>query len=294
MGMVGLRAPAKVNLHLGIYPCLDEQGYHRADSLMVALNVADEVEVRELSAGSPLVVRCDPAIDLPQEKNTAYRAAKEFARALGREACVDVLLRKHVPSQAGLGGASSDAAAVLLALCKLWGVDPTEPVVAEVARSVGADVAFFLDPVPTLLVGRGDVVAEKFAPLAEPVPVVLVRPAGEGVSTPVAYRAFDEEHEEPRDPAELCAVLRAGGVTPRRVADLLANNLDSVACRLQPSVAEVRDWLQGHSLVLGAQVSGSGSCVFGICASGMDARRVADDATERFGLDAWACATSFR
>lgn len=302
---VVLPAPAKLNLHLGIYPGLDEQGYHRADSLMVALDVADEVEVQRLPLGAGLHVQCEPPIDLAPEKNTAYRAALALARAAGIPSLADgmpdvqILLRKCVPSQAGLGGASSDAASVLLALCDLWGIEADEPLVAEVARSVGADVAFFLDPVPTLLVGRGDVVAEKFAPLSRSVPVVLVRPAGEGVSTPVAYRAFDEEHEDPGDVAGLCAVLREANVAdaenmPARIAALLFNNLDPVACRLQPVVREVRDWLRAQSAVLGAQVSGSGSCVFGICATNDDAQRVALEAATHFGPDAWTRVASFR
>ena len=289
-----LLAPAKLNLHLGIYPCVDEQGYHRADSLMVALDVADEVEVRQQGSDMPLSVRCEPTMDLPQEKNTAYRAALALARAVGRDPNVEVLLRKHVPSQAGLGGASSDAASVLLALCELWGLNRRDQVVAQVARSVGADVAFFLDPVPTLLVGRGDTVAETFPHLNVPIPVVLVRPAGEGVSTPAAYRAFDEQHDEPGDPKPLCAVLRSGEATSQDVAALLANNLDPVACRLQPAVGEVRDWLRGHGEVLGAQVSGSGSCVFGICAAMEAAQKVVEDARGRFGPGAWVRTAAFR
>lgn len=261
---------------------------------MVALDVADEVVVRPLASGEALRVHCEPAVDVPQEKNTAYRAAVALAESFEREPAVEVLLRKHVPSQAGLGGASSDAASVLRALCTLWDIDEQDARVAQVARSVGADVAFFLDPVPTLLVGRGDVAAEKFPSLAEPVPVALVRPAGEGVSTPAAYRAFDECHDEPGDPEPLCALLRTGVATPAQVAQLLSNNLDPVACRLLPQVADVRGWLCAHPLVLGAQVSGSGSCVFGVCASSADARRVAEDAQVAFGADAWARAASFR
>lgn len=289
---VVVAAPAKLNLHLGIYPGLDEQGYHRADSLMVALDVADEVTVRP--SGSGLCVHCEPPVDVPQEKNTAYRAALALGQALGRRPDVDVLVRKQVPSQAGLGGASSDAAAVLLALCELWRHDAHDPAVAQVARQVGADVAFFLDPVPTLLVGRGDVPAQTFARLAEPVPVVLVRPAGEGVSTPAAYAAFDREHDDPADSAALCEVLRSGEVTPGQIAELLHNNLDPVACRLLPAVGEVRDWLRASSVVLGAQVSGSGSCVFGVCATADDARRVAQEALRHFGPGAWTRAASFR
>lgn len=291
MRAVSLDAPAKVNLHLGIYPCVDEQGYHRADSLMVALEVADEVVVTSRPDG--LRVRCEPDMGVPEEQNTAYKAAKAWADALDVKVCVDILIRKRVPSQAGLGGGSSDAAAVLCALCELWNVDVSDPRVVEAARRVGADVPFFLDPVPTLLVGRGDVVDQKFAPMTAPVPVVLVRPAGDGVSTPAAYRAFDEEHDDPVSPAPLCELLRSGVAGPAQIAELLSNNLDPVACRLLPQVAQTRAWLLQQPEVLGGQVSGSGSCVFGICATPDDASQVASRAREHLGPRTWTCATSF-
>ena len=275
-----LAAPAKVNLHLGIYAELDERAYHRADSLMVALDLADEVEVvLDKSLQEPSVV-CEPEVHIPPQKNTAYRAAVALAERYGKLPQAKIRIIKHVPDQAGLGGSSSDAASVILCLCKLWGIDPEDPLVSEAARNVGADVPFFLDPVPTLLVGAGDVVKSKFPALETLIPVALVRPPGPGVSTPVAYAAFDEEHDDPADCQALYDVLASGNVTGAKIAPLLSNNLDPVACRLLPADAEVRSWLLAQPGVLGGQVSGSGSCVFGICAD--------DDATRDVVLSALA------
>ena len=283
-----LCAPAKLNLHLGIYSELDERRYHKADSLMVALDLADEVLVEELppaaDAAVPQVV-CDPPLDIPAHKNTVYRAAAELAQRVGRRPSVRISIRKHIPDQSGMGGSSSDAAATLLALCKLWGQDPEANLVVEAARCVGADVPFFLDPVPTLLTGAGDVVEQKFSPLPQPIPVVLMRPSGPGVSTPEAYRAFDEQPTEPTDPARLCKLLRSGRASAQQIAGSLANNLDPVACRLLPKVREVRSWLLAQPGVLGGQVTGSGSCVFAICDSDNDAQALAERA--RTSSDSW-------
>ena len=283
MAAVTLRAPAKLNLHLGIYAQLDERGYHRADSLMVALDLCDEVRVELLEGACTPQVECVPAIDVPPERNTVYCAAVELAKRMGREPAVRIQVQKRVPDQAGMGGSSSDAAAVIRALCQLWGEDVQSPEATDAARAVGADVPFFLDPVPTLLVGAGDVVAEKFPALREPVSVALVRPAGPGVSTPAAYAAFDEEHEEPADPGALCDVLRRGEADAKTLAGLLANNLDPVACRLLPAVAEVRSWLLAQDETLGGQVTGSGSCVFAVCESDEAAERIVQAAKKRFG-----------
>lgn len=286
MGIASLAAPAKLNLHLGIYQELDERGYHRADSVMVALDLCDEVSVEELAAGSGIELRCDRELGIPAHKNTTYRAATSLADALGRAADLRITLRKHVPDQSGMGGSSSDAAAVLLALCELWGLSPSDSRVVAAAWATGADVPFFLDPVPTLLRGAGDVVDRKFPHMAQPVCVVLVRPVGPGVSTPVAYRAFDERPSPPADPEPLCAALRSGMVTAEELSGLLANNLDPVACRLLPACKDVRAWLLAQDEVLGGQVTGSGSCVFGVCASDEAAARVAERAQDRFAC--WA------
>lgn len=287
MGSVALRAPGKLNLHLGIYSELDCRRYHRADSLMAAVDLADEVVVEELhGTGAEPQVVCLPAIDIPPHKNTAYKAAMELARRVSRNPHVRIAITKHVPDQAGMGGSSSDAAAVLLALCQLWNVDKTDRRVMEAAQAVGADVPFFLDPVPTLLVGAGDVVERKFSPLEGRVPVVLVRPEGPGVSTPVAYAEFDRAPTEPSSPDALCRVLGLPGAGPKDIAGLLFNNLDPVACRLKPEVLRVRTWLLEQKGVLGGMVTGSGSCVFGICDTHEHAQAIAAAAREQLG--AWA------
>ncbi len=294
---VSLHAPAKLNLHLGIYTELDERRYHRADSLMVALDLYDEVTVEELAKdvvsaalsadGQAIEVICVPPVDVAVEKNTAYRAVTELARRVERVPRVRITICKHVPDQAGMGGSSSDAAAVLRALCELWDISPADARVEAAARAVGADVPFFLDPVPTMLVGAGDIVGYKFAPLSWPLSVVLVRPEGPGVSTPAAYAAFDANPTPPADPQALCdALKRDDSDLARLVAANLHNNLDPVACALLPKVAEIRAWLLAREGVLGGQVTGSGSCVFAICQADADAQRIARMARDRFG--AWA------
>lgn len=270
-----LLAPAKVNLYLGVHEGRDERGYHRVESLMIAHSLHDVVRV---APAKGLLVSCVPAADFPQERNTAFRAAKLMGALAGREPAVHVTIEKHVPEQSGMGGSSADAAAVILALCELWDLDPTGREVMRVAARVGADVPFFLDPRPTLLSGAGDEPEVSFRVL-DGVPLVLVRPKGPGVSTAAAYRAFDERPLRLAPLEPLMAALRAGDVPA--VARSLANNLDPVACRLLPADGEVRSWLLVQPGVLGGQVSGSGSCVFGVCESDAAASRIAEEARAR-------------
>ena len=175
---IELLAPAKLNLHLGIYPGRDSRGYHKADSIMIGLQLADRVHICE---SDELSLTTSVDCGVAPERNTAFRAAQRLCSALDKPSGCAIHIQKNVPSQAGMGGASSDAASVLLGLCTLWGIDPLEERVIEVARSIGADVPFFLTMAPAWLTGAGDVLAEQF-PFMANVPVALVRP-NVGVST---------------------------------------------------------------------------------------------------------------
>lgn len=275
-------APAKLNVHLGIYPGRDERGYHRADSIMVGVALSDVVHI---CAADKLSLTMSVDCGVPQERNTVYRAAHELCAAFDRDDGYAITVEKHVPAQSGMGGASSDAASALLGLCRLWDVDPLDERVVAVARTIGADVPFFLTMAPALLTGAGDVLAEAF-PFLPDVPVALVRP-DVGVSTVEAYRTFDARPTEPKSPQAMCDALRAGDA--RAVAAHLYNNLEPAANELAPVTAEVRTWLAGEPGVMGAQLTGSGSCVFALCETDDAARRIAARACDIKKW--WACAT---
>ena len=284
---VVVNAPAKINLHLGIHEGRDERGYHRAESVMVALELCDEVQVSMAPAGAGLRVSIDPSLDVAGEKTLVARVARRLAEELGRAADLSVRVVRRIPDKSGLGSASTDAAATLRALCQLWGVDELDERVVGIARAAGADVAFFLRPEPSLLDGVGDCLRETYPSVAG-VSVALVRPEG-GVSTPAAYAEFDRCPEKPTSPGTLCAQLRAGGAwDASRLSGLLFNNLQDAAERLQPDVRVVRAWLQGQEGVADVLLCGSGSCVFALCESDEAASRVATDA---LACGWWSCAT---
>lgn len=273
-------APAKVNLYLGIHEGTDEEGYHQADSLMVALSLHDEVTV-ELA--SDIEVECLPPAEYPAEKNTAWQAASMLARELGpmpdgSGRGAHITIEKCVPEKGGLGGSSTDAAATLLALCDLWNIDEHDERVLRIARKVGADVPFFIDGVPALLGGRGDETVEVFDDVPE-MDLALVRPQGQGVSTGAAYRQFDASPMQAPGPESMCAALRDREV--QAIAALLFNNLAPAAATLAPETGEVTEWLKAQPGVLGALLSGSGSCSFAICRDEDAAWKVANAAKNR-------------
>lgn len=278
-----VRTPCKVNLHLGVHHELDARGYHRVDSVMAPVALHDVVSVRE---AHELSVSFSPALGIPAEKSGVWRAATLLAEALGVRPDVSVAVEARIPTSAGLGGSSADAGATLRALCELWGVDVLDERVVGVARRVGADVPFFLRPVTSLYVGAGDVL-ERELPSLE-VPVALVMPVAEGGSTVAAYAEFDRSGEEPDDPRPLLEALAAHDV--EAVARRLGNNLAGAARALCPEAGAVEGWLRTRPGVLGAQVTGSGTCSFAVCESVAAADAAVAEALSR-GWRAWSTKT---
>lgn len=275
-----IQIPCKVNLHLGIHAQKDQRGYHKVDSLMVPVTLYDTVVVDD---APELTVTHEPQLCVLPERTTTWKAAVLLANKLGVSPDVSIDVQVHIPEKGGLGGSSADAAATLYLLAQRWGVDPLDPLVVEVAKAVGADVAFFLDPRPSLMLGAGDTLVETYASTVD-APLAIVLPAETGVVTKEAYDQFDASPIAPESYENLSALLRnagqgAAGMEPapdnaaaskqfiQQVASLLFNNLAPAAKSLKPQVAEVEEWLKAQPGVLGAQVSGSGSSSFALCES---------------------------
>lgn len=276
-------APAKINLYLGVHDERDARGYHRVDSTMVAVGLCDRVTV---APADGLTVETVPATDFPMQQNTAYRAAVAMGERFSREPRVRVSIEKHIPLCAGLGGPSTDAAAVIVALAALWGIDPDDPALDDIARGIGADVPFFLHASPSFYVGGGDVLAEEYPALPE-LPVVLVKPDDARVSTVEAYRTFDAAPVPAGDLAVLGRALEGRHTAAALAA--VSNNLAPVAERIEPRIAEVLAFLRAREGVLAADVCGSGACSFAICDSAERAAAAARAAEGHRGW--WACAT---
>lgn len=277
-----LSAPAKINLYLGVHTERDDRGYHKVDSLMAAVGLADIVTV---APAQELTVQTVPASDFPMQKNTAYRAALAMAEHYGHEANICVTIEKHIPLCAGLGGPSTDAAAVIVALTELWGVDRADAALDEIARAIGADVPFFLHASPAFYVGGGDVLATEY-PALPATPVVLVKPREVSVSTIEAYRRFDENPVPADKPGAIASALRAGDAETAYA--LIHNNLGVISAQMEPQIQTVLDWLRTQDGTVAVDVCGSGACSFAICDTVATASNLAASAQQNGW---WACAT---
>jgi len=266
---VEIAAPAKINLSLLVGP-LRSDGFHEVFSLMLPVTLGDLVTARPAPAGAGLAVVCEVA---PGDDNLAARLVRALERRLGRSFDVTIEIAKRVPAGAGLGGGSSDAAAALVALERLFGLELPVQQRYEVAGETGSDVPFFLWPGPQLSMGRGTVLKDVVLPA--PLHVVLALP-GIHVPTAAAYGWFDEGGlPERRAFAERTSRVLAGlrgARRPRDLAALVTNDLQEPVVARHPEIGALVERLRGAG-AFAAAMSGSGSSVFGLFASAASAQR---------------------
>jgi 4-diphosphocytidyl-2-C-methyl-D-erythritol kinase len=275
---VRLAAPAKVNLFLRVF---DERpdGYHALETLFQAIDLADDVRLERADAGVELAV---VGADLgPPGGNLAHRAATALLAAARVSGGVRIELRKRIPAGAGLGGGSSDAAAVLKGVAALYEIPTGEGLLRGIAARLGSDVPFFLGRSP-LAAGRdrGDVL-EPFAPLEE-ASLVLVSPPVH-VSTAWAYRALDQARRV-RGPS-LGPALRGRPSGWPDLAARLHNDFQAVVGKAHPEVLRSLEALERAGAVA-ALMSGSGSTSFGIFPDRAAAERAAETIGAALG---WPC-----
>lgn len=290
-GWLKLVAPAKVNLHLAIGRRRDD-GYHEATTVMHALTLHDIVYMRLKTPDTPdtpnpyvRMVSCGDVIapNLPSDDNIASKAIRALAQRIGRENLdVEVRIEKNIPAEGGLGGGSSDAAAVLVGAARLWGLAPDDPAIEDTARSLGSDIAFFLHGGCSLYEGTGELFVHALNPSHQA--VALVKPQG-GVSTAQAYRTFDE------NPAPIPHDVERAVRNATEATDIaLFNNLAPASESIMPQLANVREWLSRQPGVRDVLLCGSGATTFAICDDFATACRLVAEARKD---GHWARATSF-
>lgn len=266
--MVKLKARAKLNLFLEVTRRRPD-GYHELATLFARIGVADVLTLRKSRrAGIWLKVKGAPAGLGEVSDNIVYKAAEKFFAAFGIAPAVEILLEKSVPVGAGLGGGSSDGAAALLGLARLYKVPCSGfPRLMKIAAAIGSDVAFFLLD-ETLAEGRGRGEKLKVLKAGGRLPhVVLVYP-GAPVYTKEAYGRL--KLGSPADIRarlagfrELCALIKEGAFVPGR-AGRLFNRLEDPVLPRHPAVRLAKERLEKAGADA-ALMSGSGACVFGLC-----------------------------
>jgi len=273
-------APAKVNLFLAVEGRRPD-GWHAVETVYQAIDLADKIEFRPRPSGIHLVSDWE---GLPTgEGNLCWQAAALLQEKSGTERGVEIRLHKRIPPGAGLGGGSSDAAATLKALNRLWGLGLSAEELQKCAASLGADVAFFLQGGTALGRSRGEAVSSLPTPQLW---FVLAWPRM-GLSTAAVYQEWDEQ--PCRESGSLREMLEAlESKDTGKIASCMRNDLERAAARLCPVCADLKKELLEEGCP-GALVCGSGSAVFGIARDSQQARETAVSLSESRGV--WTAVT---
>jgi len=252
-------ASAKVNLCLHVL-ARETSGYHGLETLFCALSLADEIDVR-MESGSGISLRVEGEVDTgPPAANLALRAAQAFLVAAGIERSVDIILRKRIPAGGGLGGGSSNAAAVLRALALLLPDVVDRDVLMRIGGRLGSDVPFFVSESALALAwGRGDRLLS-LPPL--PSRPVLVAHPGAPMPTARAYEALAEARQDRLAP-EACSIDLARLLSWEGVASLAGNDFEATAMAEIPRLVTIRSAMRNGGAGI-SFLAGSGSSYVGI------------------------------
>ena len=263
-------APAKINLWLRVFQG-DPTGYHPLDTLFCAIDLSDRIEI---GRGDGIELGVTGADVGPNENNLAYRAAFEYHHALDLEPNVRIKLHKVIPSGAGLGGGSSDAATVLRALQDIHDKRLPEPDLLALAARIGSDVPFFLCGSHLAhATGRGELLT---ALPSLPARDVLVLMPAFSITTRDAYGWLDE-----RGGADPGGVPRAHPANWEDVARAAVNDFEPVLFHRFPQLEALRNALQDSGAEI-ALLSGSGSALFGIFENEKAAATARETLADRF------------
>lgn len=264
-------APAKVNLSLRVVR-RREDGFHEIETLMAPISIFDTLEI-ELKNEGGLVFTCsDPSLP-GDDGNLAVRAARLFCESYGFQPNVRIHLQKEIPHGAGLGGGSSDAATVLLALDHLLQTQLPRPELAELAAGLGSDIPFFIWQSAAWCRGRGEMVEPCSVP---PLPLMLIKPPF-GVPTPWAYQQW-------RDSLEIPGAPYGSQSFPW---GQLVNDLERPVFQKFIQLAEWKRWLLEQPESAGALMSGSGSTVFALLNDSQSGPSLAERFLSTFGTQVW-------
>ncbi|MGX7030321.1 4-(cytidine 5'-diphospho)-2-C-methyl-D-erythritol kinase [Vagococcus zengguangii] len=260
------KAPAKINLGLDILGKRPD-GYHDLEMIMASVDLADKLIINELPQDK-IIVRTNATFLPVDEKNNVYQAVALVKEQFGIKQGLSVEIKKTIPVAAGLGGGSSDAAAVLRGVNKLWRLGLSKQELSDIGFNVGTDVPYCVHGTTAFVAGRGEIV--------EPLPpmpqcwVVIVKPQF-SVSTRKIFADFDMTGiEHPDIPGLKASILEQDY---DKMISLMGNSMERATMQRRPVVREIKEKMMKYGADA-ALMSGSGPTVFGLCQNYSRAKRV--------------------
>uniref|UniRef100_UPI00403FAAD4 4-(cytidine 5'-diphospho)-2-C-methyl-D-erythritol kinase n=1 Tax=Oceanobacillus sp. FSL K6-2867 TaxID=2954748 RepID=UPI00403FAAD4 len=260
------KAPAKINLSLDVLRKRID-GYHDVEMIMTTIDLADRIELYALEEDK-IEISLESRYVPNDERNLAYKAARAFKDTYGIKKGVHINMEKHIPVSAGLGGGSTDAAAVLRGLNRLWSLNISLDELAELGSAIGADVAFCVYGNTAIARGYG----EKIEKLASPPPcwVVLAKP-DIGVSTRTIFGQVNVEKLSHPNTNQILQAIE--GQDFNKLCRHIGNSLESITFALHPEVERIKEAMI-QAGATGVLMSGSGPTIYGLVEHQSKAKRI--------------------
>lgn len=263
------KAPAKLNLSLDT-PFHHHDGSEEWDMVLTSVDLADYVAVKTLGRNGRIKVTTDSGFLPNDHRNLAYQAAHLLATTYGRKEAMNIHIEKHIPVAAGMGGGSSDAAAVLRALNRLWELNLDQATLCQLGLQIDADVPYCVCSQTAHVTGRGEIITQ--LPKLPPMWVVIAKPKI-SVSTPSILRRINYDEVRHADTQSLVAAIQRGDYD--EICDSVENVLTPITSRLYPTVNHLKEQMVRFGADV-AEMSGTGPTVFGICRKQSRAQHVAN------------------
>ncbi len=263
---MSINSYAKINFYLSIGKKVPS-GYHNIKSVMQKIGLSDNISIEPLNEDK-IIVECTNK-ELENEKNLTYKAALLLKEKFNVSQGVKIFIEKNIPIESGLGGGSSNAATILLALNKLWKIKLREKQLIELASTLGSDVPFFIVDNAALVQELGN----KINPIKKTfsINILLINP-GIRISTKWAYSMFDKQGKKPKINSDIHKLIEALEKKDiKGIAKNLHNDFEEIVTKKYRIVQKIKEDLLKED-ALNATISGSGSTVFGVFNSIYEAR----------------------
>lgn len=260
------KAPAKINLSLDILKKRDD-GFHEVEMIMTTIDLSDRIELYELE-NDEIKVSLESKYVPNDERNLAYKAAHIFKEKYNILRGIHIKMKKKIPVSAGLGGGSSDAAAVLRGLNKLWSLRIPVEDLALIGLEVGSDVPFCVMNTTALIKGRGEIICTLPSPPA--CWVVLAKP-NIGISTKTIFQEVVVENVKHPNTKEIIEALKSDNF--EKLCKNMGNALEDITIRMYPEVQRIKDKMR-QAGISNVMMSGSGPTVYGLVKQESKAQRV--------------------
>ena len=276
MSSIQLKSRAKINLSIDVLG-RREDGYHLVEMIMQTIDLYDIIKIKELDINT-IAIRSNSANIPLDENNIVYKAINSLKKEFNINKGVEVFIEKNIPIAAGMAGGSSNAAAVLVGLNKMWDLNLSEQELQKIGFKLGADVPFCISGKTALAQGVGEELTY-IKGLTKDVSILVCKP-NIFVSTQKVYQGLDLNNMGKRPNNKyLIKCLNKGDI--KSLATNMANVLESVTSKEYKEIEEIEHIMRNNN-ALGAMMSGSGPTVFGLYSNTADALKAKEELLKQY------------